>query len=479
MEETAGEAIMNDRDLLDGLLRHDLFAFTVRTFQTVNPGTPFVEAWHLDAITHQLDRVRRGATRRLIINQPPRSLKSLTCSVAFVAFLLGHDPSLKIWVVSYSEGLAADLARQFRQVVASDWYRRIFPQLRIARDTALELVTSEGGGRVGLSMGGSLTGRGADLIILDDPMNAEQATSKAARLAVVNAYRGSLVSRLNEKTKGAMILVMQRLHLEDLTGVLLEDGGWEHLCLPAIAQERLVIPLGCGEKHVFAIGDALQPLREGHDVLARVKAELGSFAFCAQYLQSPVPPEGNLLKAEWIRTYGHPPAHDSDGRVIQSWDTALKPGIDNDFSVCTTWLKKGTDYYLLDVFRVRCDFPTLERHVVSRAHQFGTSEVLIEDTGSGTGLIQMLRDKRARVRAIGIIPKGDKETRMAVHSSTFEAGQVFLPCTAPWKDDYLAELLAFPNARYDDQVDSTSQFLQWAKEQSRRRGMISRSSNLY
>jgi predicted phage terminase large subunit-like protein len=113
------------------------------------------------------------------------------------------------------------------------------------------------------------------------------------------------------------------------------------------------------------------------------------------------------------------------------------------------------------------------------AHQFGTSVVLIEDTGSGTGVIQMLNDKRGRVRAIGVVPKGDKETRMAVHSSTLEACQVFLPRTATWKDDYLAELLAFPNARHDDQVDTTSQFLQWAKEQSRRRGIVSVPSNLY
>ena len=470
---------MNDRDLLHRALRESLFAFTVRTFQTVNPGTPFIPTWHNDAIVHQLERVQRGDTRRLIINQPPRSLKSLTCSVAFVAFLLGHDPSLKIWVVSYSAELAADLARQFRKVVTSEWYRRIFPGLKIGRDTALELVTSQGGGRVGLSMGGSLTGRGADLIILDDPMNAEQATSKAARLNVISAFRSSLVSRLNEKTKGAMLLVMQRLHLEDLTGVLLEDGGWDHLCLPAIAHERQVVPIGDGLTHVFDVGDALQPLREGHDVLARVKADLGSFAFSAQYLQSPVPPEGNLVKAEWIKTYDHPPAHDSDGRVVQSWDMAMKPGIDNDFSVCTTWLKKGTDYYLLDVFRAKCDFPNLERHVVNRAHQFGTSVVLIEDTGSGTGVIQMLNDKRGRVRAIGVVPKGDKETRMAVHSPMFESGQVFLPRTATWKDDYLAELLAFPHARHDDQVDSTSQFLQWAKEQSRRWGIISKPSNLY
>lgn len=470
---------MRDCVLLDHALRNDLFGFTVKCFKTVNPGTPFVETWHIEAIVHQLNRVRRGETRRLIINQPPRSLKSLTTSVALVAFMLGHDPSLKIWVVSYSEALAADLARQFRRVIESPWYKRLFPQMQALKDTGLELVTIQGGGRLALSLGGSITGRGADIIIIDDPMNADQAMSKAAREGVVSAFRGSLVSRLNDKTRGAMILVMQRLHPEDLTGVLLEDGGWEHLCLPAAAAERMIVPLGHGQLHVFERGDLLQPLREDQDVLKRIKADLGSFAYSAQYLQCPVPLEGNLIKAEWIRTYDCLPGHDADGQKVQSWDTAQKPGIDHDYSVCTTWQRKGSNFYLIDVLRVRCDFPTLARMVCEHAERFGAHVVLIEDAGSGIGLIQMLNDRRGRVRAIGITPKGDKQTRMAMLSPMIEAGQMLLPKSAPWRDEYVAELLAFPRGRHDDQVDSTSQFLGWAKEQSRRRGPISTPSRLY
>jgi len=470
---------MNDRVLLDRALREDAFAFTAKAFMTVNQGSPFFDNWHIDAVLDQLDRVRRGETRRLIINQPPRSLKSLTISVAYVAFLLGHDPSLKIWVVSYSELLAAELARQFRLVVTSDWYRRIFPLTRAAKDTTLEFITTDGGGRLGLSMGGSITGRGADIIILDDPMNADQATSKAARDSVVATYRGSLVSRLNDKARGAILVVMQRLHQEDLTGVLLEDGGWDHLCLPAIAAEREVTAIGRGRLHTREPGEALHPERESLATLTLIKGEIGTFAFSSQYLQRPVALEGNLIKAEWIKTYPHPPAHDSDGQVVQSWDTASKPGIDNDWSVCTTWLRKGSDSYLLDVFKVRCDFPQLEAHVLRLAHQFGTSVVLIEDAGAGTALIQTLKHKRGRVRPIGIVPKGDKQTRMSVNSPMFEAGQVHLPVSASWKDDYLAELLAFPHGRHDDQVDSTSQYLQWAKERSHFHGMIVLPSTLY
>jgi predicted phage terminase large subunit-like protein len=470
---------MHDRALLDRALRELPFAFTANAFMTVNHGTPFVENWHIDAVLHQLDRIRRGETRRLIINQPPRSLKSLTISVAYVAFLLGHDPSLKIWVVSYSEPLAAELARQFRLVVTSDWYRRIFPLTREAKNTTLEFITTRGGGRLGLSMGGSITGRGADIIILDDPMNADQATSKAARDSVVATYRGSLVSRLNDKATGAILVVMQRLHQEDLTGVLLEDGGWDHLCLPAIAAEREVTAIGPGRFNTREPGEPLHAERESLATLAQIKAEIGTFAFSSQYLQRPVPLEGNLIKAEWIQTYIHPPAHDSDGQVVQSWDTASKPGIDNDWSVCTTWLRKGSDSYLLDVFRVRCGFPELEAHVVRLAAQFSTTVVLIEDAGAGTALIQMLKHKRGRVRPIGIVAKVDKETRMSVLSPMFEAGQVHLPVSALWKGDYLAELLAFPHGRHDDQVDSTSQYLQWAKERSSRRGMIVTYSPIY
>ena len=235
---------MNEHAALAALLRSDLRFFVWKCFQTILPGTPYLPNWHIDAIVHQLMRVQAGDISRLLINQPPRSLKSICVSVAYVAWLLGHDPTRRIIVVSYSNEFAAELHRQFRMVIDAPWYRALFPAMRPARDSGSEFVTTAGGGRYATSVGGTLTGRGADLIIIDDPLKAEEAMSEPARKRVIDWYAGTLVSRLNDKENGPIVVVMQRLHENDLAGHLLGQGGWEHLDLPAIAVEDSVIPLG-------------------------------------------------------------------------------------------------------------------------------------------------------------------------------------------------------------------------------------------
>jgi hypothetical protein len=186
-------------------------------------------------------RVHSGEGRRLLINQPPRSLKSICVSVAYFAWLLGHDPTRRAIVASYSGDFAAELHRQFRMVVSSAWYEALFPTLRWAKETGLELITTQGGSRYATSVGGTLTGRGADLIIVDDPLNANEVHSEPARKRVINWYGGALVSRLNDKQTGSIVAVMQRLPEDDLAGHLLRQGGWDHLDMPAIALENEII----------------------------------------------------------------------------------------------------------------------------------------------------------------------------------------------------------------------------------------------
>jgi hypothetical protein len=169
---------MNEHTILAAVLRRDLRFFVRKSFQTILPGTPYLPNWHVDAIVYQLMRVQAGDTARLLINMPPRSLKSLCISVAYVAWLLGHDPTRRVIVVSYSNELAAELHRQFRMIIDAPWYRAIFPGMRPAKDSGSELVTTAGGSRYASSVGGTLTGRGADLIIVDDPLKAEEAMFK-------------------------------------------------------------------------------------------------------------------------------------------------------------------------------------------------------------------------------------------------------------------------------------------------------------
>lgn len=449
--------------VLDDVLRDDLGAFIFRVFQTLNPGTPYKHNWHIDAIVYELMRCAHGENQRLLINQPPRSLKSICVSVAFVAWVLGNDPSKKFICLSYSAELATDLARMFRAVIGADWFKRVFPRFEVAKDKELECVTTEGGVRYATSVGGTLTGRGADIIIIDDPMKAGDAHSKTKRDTVLQWYRDTLVTRLDDKTKGVLLVVMQRLHQEDLAGYLLEQGGWAHLCLSAIAEEDEVVKIGPDEVHRRKAGEVLHPEHEPLSALNQTKVEISSFTFTAQYQQRPVPAEGNLIKWGWFQWYDHPPAQDR-GWIVQSWDTASKIGNNNDYSVCTTWLVQEPRFYLLDVVRERLEYPDLKRRVVELARRWGATRVLIEDKGPGTALIQDLRHEGSRVKAIEIEPEKDKLTRMETEAAHIEAQHVFLPKSASWLEDFKVELLAFPAGKHDDQVDSVSQVLGYCRD---------------
>jgi hypothetical protein len=317
---------------LSALLRTDLRYFVWKVFNTV-PGTRYLSNWHIDAVVHELMRVHSGENRRLLINQPPRSLKSICISIAYVAWVLGRDPTKRIIVVSYSNDFASELHRQFRMVVDAPWYQALFPGMRAGKDSGSELVTTAGGSRYATSIGGTLTGRGADLIIIDDPLKAEDAMSEPARRRVIDWFGGSLVSRLNDKEKGPIVVVMQRLHEDDLAGHLISQGGWHHLDLPAIAIEESPIDVGRGQRFFRRVGDVLHAERENRETLVRIKAEIGSLMFSAQYQQRPIPLEGNLIKREWFRHYDVPPQKEARDRIVQSWDTATMIGHANDYSV--------------------------------------------------------------------------------------------------------------------------------------------------
>ena len=465
----------DNQALLRAVLRQDLGTFVAKAFQTVSPGDHYHHNWHIDAVTYQLMRIHTGEERRLIITQPPRSLKSICTSVAFVAWALGHDSSKRFACVSYSSDLAATFTRQFRAVISSDWYKALFPRTRLSKDTESECVTTEGGGRFAVAVGGSFTGRGADVIIIDDPLKADDAQSEKTRTAVNMWYGSTLVSRLDDKEQGAIILVMQRLHEDDLAGKLLSEEGWTHLDLPAIAQDDQEITIGSGVAHRRKKGELLHPERESLSVLDAIKREMGSLPFSAQYLQRPVPLEGNLIKRDWIKSYETAPNSQRGAEIVQSWDVASATGEANDWSVCSTWLTLKRNYYLLDVWRGRLEFPFLRRKLAELASNYKPRRILIEQAGPGLQMIQELRANPLHgvPLPIGIKPEGDKLVRMEAQCARFETGQVYLPKEAPWLGELLHELLAFPNGRHDDQADSVSQFLNWAEAENWRRPTVS------
>jgi predicted phage terminase large subunit-like protein len=416
--------------------------------------------WHLEAVAHALERVRRGEITRLIINMPPRSLKSLTASAAYPAWLLGHEPEKRIICVSYASDLARKMSNDFRAVMQSPWYRRLFPATRISphKDTEAEMETTRRGYRYAASTGGTLTGRGGDIVLIDDPLKAIDAFSETKRGFVNQWFANTLSSRLDDKRTGAIVIVMQRVHMDDLTGFVQElSDGWEVLSLPAIATVDATYALPQGRFYHRNVGEVLSPVREPFEVLEALRMQLGSDLFSAQYQQEPIPPGGTMIKRHWVKRYTMLPTEKY--MVIQSWDTANKGGPENDFSVCTTWIvPRGKNvWYLADVWRGRVDYPALKAKVQALAKTWKATRVLVEDAGAGTSLVQEL--KRSISGIIAVKPEGDKASRMAVASAKFEAGQVFFPERAPWLAELEAELFAFPGHRNDDQCDSISQAL--------------------
>lgn len=452
----------HSQTVLRALQRQDFPSFLMKVFETLHPGEPPLRlAWYVRAICHALREVGEGRRRRLVITVPPRHLKSIAAAVAFAAWLLGREPTLKIMVASYSQELARAHSVMTRNVMESVWYQAAFPETRIARDgnRLLELVTTRGGYRKAVSVEGSVTGFGADIIIIDDCMKADDARSQTMRDDLRGWYDNTLVSRLNDKRDGRIISIQQRLHEDDLPAYLLEKG-FAHLDLPAIAEREERVAIGPDLFHQRRVGDLLDAQREDKGVLDQLRRDLGPMVFSAQYQQNPTAPEGNLLRLEWFGTYQAAPERHEIGKVIQSWDTGMTDEPTSDYSVCTTWgfVNAQKKWYLLDILRERLAFPELYRAAVMQHRRFAADIVLIESAGSGISLAQQLRVSGPFKPSL-IKPDKSKEDRLIGCLAEIEAGLFLLPAEAPWLQAFRSELRSFPAGKYDDQVDSLSQFV--------------------
>ena len=444
----------------DAMTRIDFWIFVQRVFVELT-GEPFLDNWHIQLLCAEIDRIRTQPNTKLAIALPPRNLKSIIVSVALPAWLLGHNPGIEIVCVSYGKELADMLSVYCRRIMLTPWYRRMFPKTLLDRQAVDHLTTTEGGKRYATSVGGTLTGMGADVIIVDDPMKPDEALSDAERNRANQWARHTLFTRLNKKADDRIIIVQQRLHEDDMVGHVQHIAGFELLSFPAIAQEDeehvIRTPFGV-LNHKRVAGEAIHPEREPIEVLEKQRNLLGTEFFAAQYLQSPTPPGGGLVKLEWFNRFdlAHKPAFI---RTIQSWDCASKASQLSDYCACTTWgITYNKDIYLLHVFRARLEYPELKRKLRELAEQHRAGKVVIEDTAAGIQLIQELqREQFARI--VAVKPKGDKVMRMAAQTPMIEAGRVFIPHDAPWLNDYLHELAMFPKGKFDDQVDSTSQAL--------------------
>lgn len=450
-------------ELLRHALRSDFLSFLHKSFHTLHPTKRLTMNWHMEIIADLLMGARQSeGKKRVIINLPPRYLKSFMINVAWPAWLLANHPSTRIISASYSEKLSLKHALDFRAILQAPWFKRTFPECRIRGDANQKhkLITTHHGYRFSTSVGGTLTGEGGDVIIVDDPQNACYAHSPKRRQAVIDWFEQSLMSRLDDKENGAIILVMQRLHPEDLTGHLMKKKGlWYQLTLPAIATDNMTYET---QKRCFSRkkGEALHPKRESYKQLMTLKKSLGFQHFEAQYQQHPLRMESSMVRSSWIQYLKQIPT-EFEG-CYQSWDTAIMTGKDHDYSVCTSWGVTASGYVLLDVYRKKVDFHDLKQDMIRLYQQWKPHSVLLEGSPQGHVIWQELY-RTTKMPILRIPAKLDKITRFTAILSLFESGRIWLPKDAPWLDTFLEELLLFPTATHDDQVDSVSQFLNYHK----------------
>lgn len=439
--------------------------FIKQAWPIVEPGTPYLHNWHTDLIAEYLEAVTAGDLTRLIVNIPPRYSKSLTITVMWPAWEWIARPELRYLFCSYAASLSTQHSVARRRIIESPWYRGNWPHIVLTSDQnqKTEYENSHRGLMVSTSVGGTATGKGGNRVVVDDPINPEEAYSDAKRQSANDYVDKTLPSRLDDKKRDAMIFVMQRIHDDDVTGHILErdaEHEWTHLCIPAECKVKTTIPFPYSGRTPIERepGDILWSEREGAAELASLKTAMGTRDFEAQYNQDPAPPEGAIFQSSWWRFYREAPAQFDE--VIMSWDMAFKDKKTSDYVVGQVWGRKGSEKWLLDQVRDRMDFPTTKRAFRMFVAKWPQAKLkLVEDAANGPAIIAELRTEIPGIVAEKV--KGGKEARAAAVTATIEAGNVYLPdeSIAPWIGDFVFECSRFPSGTHDDQVDAMTQAL--------------------
>ena len=454
---------MTDPETASALQREHFYMFLELAFRILHPGTNYSYGWHIEAMCHTLQGVYEGRIRRLIITIPPRHLKSTTATIAFPAWVLGRDPHLKIMTASYGDRLARDLSDKFRTLIGSPDYKRLFPHMVVGArgNRSTEVWTTSGGGRQMVSRGGAATGFGADFLIVDDLLKADEARSATERDNAIAFFEGTLLSRLNDHRTGRIIIIQQRLHEDDLVGHLLSRGGYHHLNLPAIAEEPGCFDLNPFRRHERQIGDVLFEANFPREELDTLRREMGEHIFQAQYQQNPVPPGGAIVHGDWFADrYDETPDRNEFSRIVQSWDIGTSDQPNSDFTVGLTFGYRNRKWLLLDVFRRRLELPDVKQAILCLRREWEADISIVEKIGSSIGLLQDLRREPMERRVFrGLTPSTSKEERLLGQTPKLAEGLIQLPRQATWLQDFLRELQGFPFVRHDDQVDALSQFL--------------------
>ncbi len=433
----------------------------------------YIMNWHHELMCEYLNRWVRREIKRLMIFMPPRHGKSELVSRKLPAFIFGKNPDAKIIGTSYSADLASAMNRDVQRILDSLSYHELFPKtnlnnknIRTVSGNALrnsdkfEIVGHKGMYR-SAGVDGGITGMGGDYIIIDDPIkNRQDANSPTIRKKVFDWYTSTLYTRLE---KNACILItLTRWHEDDLAGKLLsamktnpDADKWEILCLPAVYEPSLAQSYDIRQKE----GEALWKWKYNEKALRTMKATMGSFEWSALYQQRPQPAEGSIIKAEWIKYYHRLPTF---SEMVISWDMTFKDTDGTDYVVGSVWGKSGGDGYLIDLIRKRMSFTDTLAAFKQLVTKYPNARVkLVEDKANGTAIIDTLRHQIAGI--LPVQPTGSKQARCYAVSYLFESGNIYIPAPQikPWTNAYVEELTQFPSGAHDDQVDSTTQALNY------------------
>lgn len=455
--------------------------FVEQAWSVVEPTNPFVPGWHIDAITEHLEAVSKKQITKLIINIPPRYLKSLLTAVFWPAWEWIHSPQSRFLYTSYAEKLSLRDSRKCRNIIKSKWYQRNWSnryKLVGDQDAKQRYDTDKTGYRIATSVGGVATGEGGNYVICDDAHSALEALSDTKRLSALEWWDDTMTTREDIPGQSAKIIIMQRLHEKDLSGHLLAKNiGYEHLCLPAEYEgvNRCYTSLNFKDPRTEP-NELLHPDRYGEKELFNLKQGMTTYAVAGQLQQRPVPLKGGMMELGWFGRYKSIPPKSQQLLVAQVWDTAQKEKESiHDPWVCGVWYVCYDGFYLAEVFRKWLNYPDGKKAVVNMALKYNPDVILIEDKVTGTSLLQELPLEQIPVMGngsykmfpyslLGILPDLNKQARMERESCAVQAGKVILPEMAYWLTDFEGEVTGFPNSEYKDQVDMLSMFLRYMRE---------------
>jgi predicted phage terminase large subunit-like protein len=429
----------------------------------------YITNWHIDATAEYLEDVANGGIRKLIINMPPRHMKSLSVSVAWPAWVWAQakrsaltGPQVGFLTACYAQSLSVRDSVKCRRLIQSPWYQRQWgDRFGMASDqnTKIKWENDKGGYRIASSVDGTATGEGGDIIIIDDPVSARDALSPTVRQSANDWFDGTMTTRLNNPKTGAYVVVMQRLHEDDLVGHLLDKdrGEWEVLCLPARYEHE--------HPHVWARdprkenGTLLWPARVGEKEVKSLETALGSYGTAGQLQQRPAPSEGGMFQRSWFEIVDVLP---TGLEFVRDWDlagTVPAPGRDPDWTVGAKLARcpKGF-YYIVDLRRLQGSPQKVEETILTTAREDGYSCTvsLKQDPGqAGKAQVQALTRMLAGYTVTSATETGSKETRASPFSAQCEAGNVKL-LRGHWNHEFLDEACVFPFGKHDDQVDATA-----------------------